>query len=215
MNTNINENTEDEIELIDVWRFFKRQQKILLSVFLLSIAIALLFAITRPTTWQSRTSLVVGERLFFLQQQQQQLIESIDELKYKFQSSVVITPVKNTRIIELTATDISKDAALSQLKKSTDAIIASHQQILDAKKAEFVSLLSAISKDEASKAELMRLLDNASNSSMTKHFSEVSIEEKKYSGLLTKSILIGLFAGLFLALTVAIGKDYLERTALK
>jgi capsular polysaccharide biosynthesis protein len=220
MNTNINANTEDEIELIDVWRFIQRQQKLMVTVFLFTVAIALLFAITRPTTWQSHTSLIVGERFFFLQQQQQQqqqqqLIESIDELKYKFQSSVAITPIKNTRIIELSATDVSKEAALTQLKKTTESIIASHQQILDAKKNEFVKLLSAISRDDASKTEMMRLLDNASNSSMTKQFSEVSIEEKQYSGLLIKATSIGLFVGLVLAVAIGLVKDYLDRNAVK
>ena len=199
---------EDELELIDIWYFIQRQRLFLAIVFLSIAALTFTYAITRPTTWQSRVSLVVGERLFFLQQQQ---IEGSDEIKYKYSQNAVITPIKNTRIIEITNTANSKDLAVEQVNKTMNEIIVNHKQIFEVKKIEFVSLLSAISKDNANKTELVRLLDNASNSTLTKQLSDISTEEKPYSGMLLKILGIGSFIGLALAFLLAAIKDYLER----
>ena len=201
---------EDELELIDIWYFIQRQRLFLAIVFLSIAALTFTYAITRPTTWQSRVSLVVGERLFFLQQQQQQ-IEGLDEIKYRYSQNAVITPIKNTRIIEITNTANSKDLAVEQVNKTMNEIIVNHKQIFEDKKIEFVSLLSAISKDNANKTELVRLLDNASNSTLTKQLSDISTEEKPYSGMLLKILGIGSFIGLALAFLLAAIKDYLER----
>jgi len=203
---------EDELELIDIWYFIQRQRLFLAIVFLSISALTFTYAITRPTTWQSRVSLVVGERLFFLQQQQQQQqIEGSDEIKYRYSQNAVITPIKNTRIIEITNTANSKDLAAEQVNKTMNEIIVNHKQIFEDKKIEFVSLLSAISKDNANKTELVRLLDNASNSTLTKQLSDISTEEKPYSGMLLKIFGIGSFVGLALAFLLAAIKDYLER----
>ena len=204
---------EDELELIDIWYFIQRQRLFLAIVFLSIAALTFTYAITRPTTWQSRVSLVVGERLFFLQQQQQQQqqIEGSDEIKYRYSQNAVITPIKNTRIIVITNTANSKDLAVEQVNKTMNEIIANHKQIFEDKKIEFVSLLSAISKDNANKTELVRLLDNASNSTLTKQLSDISTEEKPYSGMLLKILVIGSFIGLALAFLLAAIKDYLER----
>jgi capsular polysaccharide biosynthesis protein len=203
---------EDELELIDIWYFIQRQRLLLAIVFLSIATLTFTYAITRPTTWQSRVSLVVGERLFFLQQQQQQQqIEGSDEIKYRYSQNAVITPIKNTRIIEITNTANSKDLAVEQVNKTMNEIIVNHKQIFEDKKIEFVSLLSAISKDNANKTELVRLLDNASNSTLTKQLSDISTEEKPYSGMLLKILGIGSFIGLALAFLLAAIKDYLER----
>ena len=202
---------EDELELIDIWYFIQRQRLFLAIVFLSIAALTFTYAITRPRTWQSRVSLVVGERLFFLQQQQQQQIEGSDEIKYRYSQNAVITPIKNTRIIEITNTANSKDLAVEQVNKTMNEIIVNHKQIFEDKKIEFVSLLSAISKDNANKTELVRLLDNASNSTLTKQLSDISTEEKPYSGMLLKILGIGSFIGLALAFLLAAIKDYLER----
>jgi capsular polysaccharide biosynthesis protein len=203
---------EDELELIDIWYFIQRQRLFLAIVFLSIAALTFTYAITRPTTWESRVSLVVGERLFFLQQQQQQQqIESSDEIKYRYSQNAVITPIKNTRIIEITNTANSKDLAVEQVNKTMNEIIVNHKKIFEDKKIEFVSLLSAISKDNANKTELVRLLDNASNSTLTKQLSDISTKEKPYSGMLLKILGIGSFIGLTLAFLLAAIKDYLER----
>ncbi len=201
---------ENDLELIEIWYFIQRQRLTLAIVFLSISVLTFTYAITRPTTWQSHVSLRVGERLFFLQQQQQQ-IEGLDEIKYRYSQNAVITPIKNTNIIEITTTANSKDIAVELLKRTMNEIIVNHKQILENKKIEFVSLLSAISKDNANKTELVQLLENASNATLTKQLSDIYTEEKQYSGMLLKITAIGSFIALALAFLLAAIKDYLER----
>jgi uncharacterized protein involved in exopolysaccharide biosynthesis len=199
---------EDEIGLIDIWYFVLRQHLFIVLVFLSISALSFTYAVTRPTTWQSRASIVVGERLFFLQQQQ---IESSEEIKYRYSQNVLINPIKNTHIIEISTTANSKDLAVEQVSKTMNEIIGNHKKIFQDKKIEFVSLLIAINKENASKTELVRLLDNGSNSTLTKQLGDISTEEKPYSGMLFKISVIGSFIGLALAFLLAVIKDYLER----
>ena len=202
---------DNEVELIYIWYFIQRQRLFLAIVFISISAITVIYAITRPTIWQSRVSLVVGERLFFLQQAPPQQIESLDEIKYKYSQNTVITPIKNTRIIEISTTANSKDLAVEQVEMTMNAIIFNHKQIFENKKIEFVSLLNAISKENSNRTELVRLLDNASNSTLTKQLSDINTEKKPYSGMLLKILSIGSFIGLALAIFLATIKDYLER----
>jgi hypothetical protein len=208
---------KDDIYWIDIWYFVKRQHIFMAVVFLSISALTFTYAITRPTTWQSRVSLVVGERLFFLQhqhqhqQQQQQQIESAEEIKYRYSQNAVINPIKNTRIIEISTTASSNDLALEQVNKTMNEIIVNHKRIFEDKKTEFVSLMSAINKDNANKTELMQLLDNASKSTITKQLGDINTEKKPYGGMFLKILGLGLSVGLALAFLLAALKDYVER----
>ena len=199
---------EVETELIDIWYFFQRQHLFIGIIFLSILSLTFSYAITRPTTWQSRASLIVGERLFFSQEHQ---IEGSGEIKYRYSQNVAINPIKNTRIIEISSTANSKDLAVEQVNKTINEIIAKHREIFEDKKIEFISLLSVLSKDNADKIELMRLLDNASSSTLTKQISDINTEEKPYSGMFLKILAIGSVIGLTLAFLLAVIKDYVER----
>lgn len=200
---------ERELELIDVWHFIQRQRMFLAVVFLSIAGLTFTYAITRPTTWQSRVSIVVGEKLFFLQQQQLQ-IESSEEMKYRYSKNATITPIKNTRIIEITTTANSKELAIEQATIKLNEIIANHNQIFEDKKIEFVRLIDALSQDNINKTELLRLLDNASSSTITKQLSDINTEEKRYSGMLMKILGNGTFIGLAITFLLAGIKDYFE-----
>ena len=210
MNNEAKEKFEDEIELIDIWRFILRQRLFIAIVLLIITTTALTYALTRPTIWQSNTSLVIGEKFYFFQQQQQQ-IESSDEIKYRYSKNAVILPVKNTRIIEITTTANSKDLSIEEINQTKTEIVANHKQLFEDKKTEFVRLLNAISKENTNRTELVKLLDNASNSNLTRQLSEVSTVEKPYSGMFMKIVGIGIFVGLALAFLLAGIKDYFEQ----
>lgn len=74
----ISNQNNDEIELIDIWRFFQRQFAFIAVITFSLMAIALVYGITRPTVWQSSVSLIIGEKYFL---QQQLPIESFEEIK--------------------------------------------------------------------------------------------------------------------------------------
>lgn len=202
--------TDDEISLVDVWHFLQRQRKVILIVFSVITAISFSYAITRPTLYQAKASITVGERLYFLQQQQQQ-IEGSDEIKYRYSSLANISPIKNTRIIEITTTSEQAKLAEEDLRKTISQILQSHDEIFEQKKAEFSSLLSTITHDNLNKRELISLLDSAATSTRTKQFAESTTVVMPYSGKFIKIFGIGTAAGIFLALILAGLIDYIQR----
>ena len=207
--------TDDEISLVDVWHFLQRQRKVILIVFSVITAISFSYAITRPTLYQAKASITVGERLYFLQQQQQQQqqqqIEGSDEIKYRYSSLANISPIKNTRIIEITTTSEQAKLAEEDLRKTISQILQSHDEIFEQKKAEFSSLLSTITHDNLNKRELISLLDSAATSTRTKQFAESTTVVMPYSGKFIKIFGIGTAAGIFLALILAGLIDYIQR----
>ena len=121
----INNQNNDEIEIIDIWRFFQRQFAFIAVITFSLMAIALVYGITRPTVWQSSVSLIIGEKYFL---QQQLPIESFEEIKYKYSKNATISQVKNTRIVEISATTLSKEQSLENINAAENQI---HQQQLD------------------------------------------------------------------------------------
>ena len=203
--------TDDEISLVDVWHFLQRQRKVILIVFSVITAISFSYAITRPTLYQAKASITVGERLYFLQQQQQQQIEGSEEIKYRYSSLANISPIKNTRIIEITTTSEQAPLAEENLRKTISQILQSHDEIFEQKKAEFSSLLSTITHDNLNKRELISLLDSAATPTRTKQFAESTTVVMPYSGIFIKIFGIGTVAGIFLALILAGLIDYIQR----
>ena len=205
--------SDDEISLINVWHFLQRQRKVILIVISVITAISLSYAITRPTLYQAKASIIVGERLYFLQQQQQQQqqIEGSEEIKYRYSSLANISPIRNTRIIEITTTSEQAQIAEQNLRKTINRILQSHDEIFEQKKAEFSSLLSSITHDNLNKRELISLLDSAATSTRTKQFDELAITVMPYSGIFIKIFSIGSAAGIFFAFILAGLIDYIQR----
>jgi hypothetical protein len=208
MNNKLKEEYIEEISLIDIWNFIHRQYIFITIVFLLVAGTAFSYAMTRPTTWESQVSLMVGERLFFIEQQQQQQIEGSAEIVYRYSGSALIKPIKNTRIVEISASAESKELSVENINKIKNEIINNHKLIFEDKKLSFENLMSALYKDGTNKTEIFRVFDNASNSSLTRQLGEVKTIEKAYSGMFLKIFGAGSVLGLFLAFLLALGKDY-------
>ena len=202
--------SDDEISLIDVWHFLQRQCKVILIVFSVITAISFSYAITRPTLYHAKASIAVGERLYFIQQPQQQ-IEGSDEIKYRYSSLADILPIRNTRILEITTTSEQAQIAEENLRKIISQILQGHDEIFEQKKAEFSSLLSTITHDNLNKRELISLLDSAATSTRTKQFSKSTTVVMPYSGIFIKIFGTGTVAGIFLALVLAGLIDYIQR----
>ena len=206
---------DSELDLFQIINFFRRQATIFATVFILVLAIALAYAITRPTIFESKASIIIGERLFFLQQQEQeqeQQLESSAEIAYRYSDNAVIKPIKNTRIIEVSVVAESAEASIERLNNTIRKIIDNHQKILLEKKGEFIGILNSLSESNANKIDLLRLIDNASNSSATRQLNTISTKELRYSGLFLKVFGIACLLGLIFALWAAVLKDYIERS---
>lgn len=201
------ENNYDEIDLRKVVDFVKRQFKLMGLTFIAILIIAIAYALSKPTLYQSNVSLVVGERMYSLQQQP---IENIDEIKYALKD-ISVNQIKNTRIIELQATKESAEIAQQSINLAVDKLIRNHNDLLIKKKNEFIELLKNVTSTSVNKIELINLLDKASNSNNTRVTSSVSTTTIRYSGRFTQIIGIGFIIALFSALAFGLTKDWIEK----
>lgn len=200
----------NEITLFDIWHFLLRQYKTIFITLVIVMVAILSYALSRPTIYQSKSSIIIGDQLYF--PQSPQLIESSDEIQYRYSSLATIFPIKKTNIVEVIATANNPDIAEENLKLTIQRIISTHKAILDEKKSKFESLLSSITNSSnINKSELIHLLDNASTSSQTKQLTNIETKELKYEGLFFKTLAIGIFSGLFISLLFAVLKDYIQR----
>jgi len=211
MNNTTLENNDDEIDLRTVVDFVKRQFKLMALTFIAILIIAIAYALSKPTLYQSKVSLVIGERMYF---SQQQLIENIDEIKYEL-SDISVVQIKNTRIIELQATNESADIAQQSINLAVDKLIMKHNELLDRKKNEFVELLKNVVSSDIMKTELIKLLDNASNSNKTRPTSSVSTTTLRYSGRFTQIVGIGFIIAFIASLVIGLIKDLIEKNKVK
>lgn len=212
---------DDEITLLDIWNFLSRQKKTIVSILIVVMTFTLVYVLSRPTIYQSKTSIIIGEQLYFSQaqtlvqsqpQSATQQIETAEEIQYRYSPFATISPIKKTRIIEISTSANKPEIAEENLKSTVQKIIANHQAILNDKKSKFDNLLNSIANNSnINKSELIRLLDNASTSSLTKQLTNVETTELKYSGIFMKTVGIGIFTALFISLLFAILKDYIER----
>jgi capsular polysaccharide biosynthesis protein len=207
-------NSEDEMEFIDIYRFLKRRYLLILKVFIFSFLLLLLFAVTRPTLYESKVNLLIGENYFFINQASSQRIESPEELTHKYSSKATIKPIKNTRIVELSVATSNREESINKISLLIDLIVNEHKRVLEDKEQKFKALINNLVWNQQSKLELLRVIDNASNSSSTKAISDIITEEKKYGGIFNKLIGIGFFGCLIFSLIIAIIGDYFENKML-
>jgi len=208
MSNTLIENNDDEIDLRKLVDFVKRQFKLMALTFIAILIIAIAYALSKPTLYQSNVSLVVGERMYSLQQQS---IENIDEIKYALKD-ISVNQIKNTRIIELQATKESAELAQQSINLAVDKLIRNHNDLLIKKKSEFIELLKNVTSTSVNKIELINLLDKASNSNNTKVTSSVSTTTIRYSGRFTQITGIGFIIALISALVFGLTKDWIEKS---
>ena len=206
------ENNDYENDFKSLFVFIQRQFKVMTLAFLVIFIFFIVYAISKPTLYQSKVSLLIGEKLYFLHQEQQQqlLIENIDEIQYT-NNAIKVIPIKNTRIIEFQATNESAELAQQAINLAVEKLILKHNELLIKKKNEFSELLNSFTTGTLNTPELIKLLDNASNSNATRTISTVSTSTLKYSGYFTQIVGVGFIISLFFALALGLAKDWIDK----
>ncbi|MFM8341512.1 MAG: Wzz/FepE/Etk N-terminal domain-containing protein, partial [Methylomonas sp.] len=54
---------DDEITLLDIWSFLLRQYKTILIIMTIIMISTLAYILSKPTIYQSKTSIIIGEQL--------------------------------------------------------------------------------------------------------------------------------------------------------
>jgi uncharacterized protein involved in exopolysaccharide biosynthesis len=209
MNMRSEIDSEDELSIVDVWNFLNRQYKTIILIFSTLTLMVLVFAFTRPTLYESTANILVGERFYF---NGQQVIEPVDQMKYIYTKNATINPIKNTRVVQVTSKNVSIDESKTNVRNMVDEIINAHKKILSEKREEFIKLLTAVKQDNK---QVVSLIDTASTSTESKQIGETETTTLKYSGQLNKILGGGIALSIFLALSISVLIDLIQRNKLK
>lgn len=209
MNMRSEIDSEDELSIVDVWNFLNRQYKTIILIFSTLTLMVLVFAFTRPTLYESTANILVGERFYF---NGQQVIEPVDQMKYIYTKNATINPIKNTRVLQVTSKNVSIDESKTNVRNMVDEIINAHKKILSEKREEFIKLLTAVKQDNK---QVVSLIDTASTSTESKQIGETETTTLKYSGQLNKILGGGIALSIFLALSISVLIDLIQRNKLK
>lgn len=211
MNTNLESTNNDEISWTDVEGFLHRQHRLLFSSFVLLFGLVATYVFCQSTLYQSKSSVLIGERFFFASSQSQNpvgtLLESPEQIKYRF-TNVTITPIKNTRVVEISSKRENVSDAEADVQQCVETLLVNHAEALKAKHAEFVTFLQVT---KASHKENMALIDAASVSSASKPYTPMQTTVLPFGGLLLKGLGIGLLGCAFAALVISLIADQIQR----
>jgi len=205
----------NEIDLIDIIQFVQQRGRQMILVASLLYVPVLIYGFSRPDLYQSKLTLEVGQSLWFSNPSDTQtgiLVESPEQIRYRLSGEVEVSAVKNTRFIELISTATTASQSEEKLNRALDQILTTHATIQAEKKAlfrEFLTLLNQTSPGPTS--DDIQLFDAALSSRQTHSVGDVSTTELKYSGELTKTLVVGAVASLFFSFFFALIMAFLER----
>lgn len=172
------ESADDELSIVDVLNFLKRQYKNIILISILSFSLVCVYIFTRPTIYVSEGSLIVGRD-----------IETPDQIKYLYSSEATITPIKNTSIIKISSTNTNENFSKKAVNETIEKIIQRHDELLIDRKEQSIQLIKATQND--SKRELIDLINKSSQLSTTKKTGPITTATLTYSGMLKKGLGLG------------------------
>ena len=197
-------NDNDELSVLDVWNFLKRQYKSIILIFVISFSLVCVYIFTRPTIYESSADVVIGTKFFFANAN---AIETSEQIKYLYSSKANITPIKNTSVVRVIAKNTNKDASEKAVEETISEIIKKHKEYLQEKKDEAIQLLKLT--NNGNKESTTELIDKISASSTTKQATAITTAALTYSGMLKKGLGLGFIGSIFLAFFIAIGLEFI------
>lgn len=200
------ESADDELSIVDVLNFLKRQYKNIILIFILSFSLVCVYIFTRPTIYESSADVVVGTKFFFANANAN-TIETSEQIKYLYSSKANITPIKNTSVVRVIAKNTNKDASEKAVEETIGEIIKKHKEYLQEKKDEAIQLLKLT--NNSNKENATELIDKISASSTTRQATPITTATLTYSGVLKKGLGLGFIGSIFFAFFVAIGLEFI------
>jgi uncharacterized protein involved in exopolysaccharide biosynthesis len=195
----MNENNayESDLTIEDVVIFLKEQYKTICITFIVCILSSCVYLFTRPTFYESKTDLLVGNS-----------IESADQIKYLYSDTAQIIPIKNTSVIQVVATSNSAELSKQAVADTVKRILDRHNELVLEKKQRAMDLIKATSNNNK---QLIELIDTASTLAPTKQVNPVSTTSLPYSGLLKKGVGISFAMSAFFSLLLALALHRLSK----
>ena len=195
----------DDVSLVDILIFLKRQRRALGFVFTLCFGLTIGFIFSRPMLYQAKTDVLIGSAAAFANAP----VEPFDQLKYLIESRynddlpvlkqkpVLINIIRNTNILNVTAIHEQREGAVKLLEDIAQTLIDDHAAKLEQKKADARKLLAG--SVNLSERDITNYIDILSSANRTRLVSEVKVKELAYSGLLTKGLALGFFGSVLIS----------------
>jgi len=199
------EHTDNELSILDVWNFLKRQYKNIILIFVISFSLVCVYIFTRPTLYESSADVIVGSKFFFANTN---AIETSEQIKYLYSSKANIAPIRNTSVVRVISKNTNRDASEKAVEETISEIVKKHKEYLQEKKVEAVHLLKLTN---SSKERTTELIDRISGSNNTKQATAITTATLSYSGMLQKGLGVGLIGSAFFALLLALMIDYISK----
>ena len=203
----------DELSILDVWNFLKRQYKNIILIFVVSFSLICLYIFTRPTIYESSADLVVGTKFFFANANANpnanpnaNAIEPLEQIKYLYSSKADIALIRNTSVVRVISKNTNQDSSRKAVEETINEIVKKHKEYLQEKKDEAVQLLKLTTN--GNKESTSELIDKISASSTTKQATAITTTMLTYSGTLKIGLGLGLVGSMFFALLFALIIDY-------
>jgi uncharacterized protein involved in exopolysaccharide biosynthesis len=197
----------DELSILDVWNFLKRQYKNIILIFVVLFSLICLYIFTRPTIYESSADLVVGTKFFFANANANaNAIEPLEQIKYLYSSKADIALIRNTSVVRVISKNTNQDSSRKAVEETINEIVKKHKEYLQEKKDEAVQLLKLTTN--GNKESTSELIDKISASSTTKQATAITTTMLTYSGTLKIGLGLGLVGSMFFALLFALIIDY-------
>ncbi|UVL84698.1 Wzz/FepE/Etk N-terminal domain-containing protein [Pseudomonas sp. B21-028] len=201
--------SKDEISLGEFFKFFARQVRTIAWVFVVLFVGGLGYAITRPTLYMSVARVTIGDNLNVGVDVSSQL-ENPEMIVYKYSQVATIKPIKNTRIVEVSAIAGGREESIQKVKFSVSEMVAVQNNIYQRQERKFIKYLDLLKVTDSTKIQVLSMLQDASLSSMT-YSSEVSTTELPHSGKMYKNMLVVTFISTLMALIIGAIKEGVRR----
>jgi hypothetical protein len=178
---------KDEVSLSEIYLFFAGQVRTIAVVFFILFTMGFGYAITRPTLYISVASVTIGESLNLDSSESEQL-ENPEIVVYKYSHVATIKPIRKTNIVEVSAIAEDREQSIQKVQLTINDIVTTQNDILQTQENKFIKYLDFLKITDTTKMQVLSILQDASNSSVT-HSSEIATTELPYSGKIYKIVL--------------------------
>lgn len=191
------ESSEKELTLSDVLGVLHRQYKTILGTFLIGLGLGSVYIFSSPTLYTSKVDLLIGSKNYYSGTINNYPIESTEQITHIYsQEGVTITPIKNTSIIQISASNVDLNQSRSKALSTANKIIATHEIMLD---------------DFMLGAQENKLLRKSTSITYSKIIGDITTSTFKYGSPVQKRLsLVAIISGI-LALLVGICRDLFKR----
>ncbi|WP_158664874.1 hypothetical protein [Pseudomonas sp. SWI44] len=199
----------DEISIVDIYKFISSQARVIVATFILITIAGLAYTITRPTLYQSTSIVTIGKSLSLYTNTLTPL-ESPEQTSYKYSGTSTVSPVKNTNIVEVASISTDREKSIENVQNTIKKIAEDQGRLYQDQEQKFIKYIELLNISDASTAEVLGVLQTASETSST-YSSEIVTTVLPYSGKFTSNLIITILASISLALSTGAIKELFKR----